>query len=159
MRAVAGALTVGSALILGSLGGVVAALVNVATVAALAVLLMSGARRRDVLRRTRWLLLCALAAAFVSGLMPVGYRAVVGHAPALPWLSDLVALFYVPFTFAGLLCIPSASRREGFRARAMADAGPKTLPDAFRVALQPYDRYLDAILAALRRPRLHGDSA
>ncbi len=123
VRAAVGAVVVGCALALASVGGTVTALVNVATVVVLAVALMSGARRYDALRRTRRLLLCALAAAFVSGLMPVGYRAFVGHAPPTPWVSDLVALLYVPFTVAGLLSIPSASRRAGFRARAMADGG------------------------------------
>ena len=87
----------------------------------LAVLLVRGGKWRDSLRRTRLLLLCALAAAFVSGVMPVVFQALTGHVPPKPWLSDGVALSYVPFTIAALLAIPASARRPGHRARALAD--------------------------------------
>jgi diguanylate cyclase (GGDEF)-like protein len=102
-------------------GATAMAVTNTCTVTALALLLMSGDRRHDALRRTRLLLLCALAASFVAGLMPLIYLLQVGHAPPRPWLSDGVALTYVPFTVAGLLLIPAASARVGHRARALAD--------------------------------------
>jgi diguanylate cyclase (GGDEF)-like protein len=97
------------------------ALTNAGTVAALALMLMAGGRRHDALRRTRVMLLCALAAAFVSGVMPLVYLAAVGHAPPRPWLSDAVALTYLPLTFIGVLQIPPATARAGHRARALAD--------------------------------------
>ncbi|MBV9292672.1 MAG: bifunctional diguanylate cyclase/phosphodiesterase [Frankiales bacterium] len=102
-------------------GGLTATLANVVTVGVLGVLLMRGDRRRDMLHRTRLLLLAALATAFVSALMPPLFTVVAGHAPPKPWLNDVVALCYVPFTVAGLVSIPMSSRRVGHRARSLAD--------------------------------------
>lgn len=94
---------------------------NVITVVVVAVLLMEGPRRRDLLRRPRVLLLGALAMPFVAGLLTVGYTTVVGHAPPSPWIADYVTLGYVPLAVAGLLSFPTASPRFGHRARALAD--------------------------------------
>ncbi|MCW2571509.1 MAG: hypothetical protein JWO88_1567 [Frankiales bacterium] len=102
-------------------GGSVTALTNTCTVTVLALLLMAGGRRHDALRRARVMFLCALAAGFVSGLMPMIYLASVGHAAPRPWLSDAVALAYVPFTVAGLLMIPQSTARVGHRARSLGD--------------------------------------
>ena len=93
---------------------------NIAAVVTIAVLLMRGPRRRDAMRRTRILLLCALGAPFVAGLMPIVYGLVAGHPPPSPWLSDLVAMAYVPFVMAGLLSLPAAPG-SGQKARALAD--------------------------------------
>lgn len=98
------------------------AMVNIVTELALAVMLVHGERRHDALRRSRLCLLAALAAGFVSALMPVVYQALVGHPPPRPWAGDAVALSYVPLTIAGLLLIPTAARRPGHRVRALADA-------------------------------------
>ena len=94
---------------------------NLITVVVLGALLMHGPRRRDSLRRTRLMLLGALGTAFLAGVLRLAYNGFVGHIPPLPWLSDYVALSYVPFALAGLLALPTFSPRVGHRARALAD--------------------------------------
>jgi diguanylate cyclase (GGDEF)-like protein len=108
-------------LTLAELGATPLALVTTATIVVLATLLVSGQRRRDALRRTRLLLLAALSCAFISGVMSALYQIVTHHLPPHPWVGDAVSLAYVPFTVAGLLQVPAASRRTGYQARAFAD--------------------------------------
>jgi diguanylate cyclase (GGDEF)-like protein len=94
---------------------------NIVTVIVLAALLMHGPRRRDQIHRTRRLLLLALSTAFIAAIFRLEYNAVTGHLPPTPWISDYVALSYMPFAVAGLLCLPASSPRLGHRARALAD--------------------------------------
>ncbi len=116
-----GVLAGAASLALASLGANAANAVNAVTVIVVAVLLAYGPRRLDPLRRTRWLLLGALGAAFASSVMSAAYQIVNGHPAAHPWAADAVSLLYVPFTVAGLLLVPPASQRTGYRARAISD--------------------------------------
>ena len=111
----------GASLVATQLGTTARVCTNIASVALLATLLMHGPRRRDALRRTRLLLFSALGTAFVAGILRLVYNSVTGHLPPTPWVSDYVALSYMPFAVAGLLCIPATSPRLGHRARALAD--------------------------------------
>ena len=83
--------------------------------------LLSGERRHDALRRTRFFLLLALVAAFLSGLSLFAYQLATGHMPPDPWLDDALVLCYPPLTVIGLILIPAADRRTGHRTRALAD--------------------------------------
>src|SRR6185312_8485672 len=57
-------------------GSTMLALVTTATLIALAILLLSGERRHDAIRRSRYLLLAALTCAFTSALMAALYELV-----------------------------------------------------------------------------------
>jgi diguanylate cyclase len=99
----------------------VAYFIQTASVVVAGGFLLSGERRRDELRRTRFFLLLALIAAFTSGLSLFVYNLLTGHLPADPWLDDALVLCYPPLTVIGLILIPAADRRTGHRARALAD--------------------------------------
>ena len=111
----------GASLVATQMGTTVRVCTNIASVVLLAALLMHGPRRRDALRRTRLLLFLALGTAFVAGILRLVYNSLSGHLPPSPWVSDYVALSYMPFAVAGLLCLPASSPRVGHRARALAD--------------------------------------
>lgn len=111
----------GASLAATQMGTTVRVCTNIASVVLLAALLMHGPRRRDALRKTRLLLFAALGTAFVAGILRLVYNSVSGHLPHSPWVSDYVALSYMPFAVAGLLCLPASSPRVGHRARALAD--------------------------------------
>ena len=111
----------GASLIATQMGATVRVCTNIASVVLLAALLMHGPRRRDALRRTRLFLFAALGTAFVAGILRLVYNSMSGHLPHSPWVSDYVALSYMPFAVAGLLCLPASSPRAGHRARALAD--------------------------------------
>lgn len=121
IRAGVAIVAVALSLVLVTLGSTSLAIVNTATLITLAVLLVKGERRNDAIRRSRLLLLAALTCAFTSASMAAVYELVAHHLPPRPWAGDAVSLGYVPFTVAGLLLIPAASRRVGYRTRAFAD--------------------------------------
>ncbi len=112
----------GASLEIARLGADAGAAVNALTVVIVAILLAYGPRRHDPLNRTRRLLLAALGAAFAAAMMSVVYEIATGHPPGHPWVGDAVSFLYVPCTVAGLLMVPAASQRTGYRARAGADA-------------------------------------
>jgi diguanylate cyclase (GGDEF)-like protein len=102
-------------------GSVAMELVTTVTLVAVATLLVSGERRHDALRRSRFLILGALICSFTSALMLAFYELAADREPPIPWIGDAVSLSYVPLTVAGMLLIPAGSRRTGHRARALAD--------------------------------------
>ncbi|HVV76507.1 MAG TPA: bifunctional diguanylate cyclase/phosphodiesterase [Mycobacteriales bacterium] len=110
-----------ASLVLVATGPAAMELVSTATLITIAVLLIGGERRHDALRRSRLLILSALACAFTSSLMAGLFELVTHHEPPIPWAGDAVSLSYVPLTVAGMLLIPAGSRRTGHRARAFAD--------------------------------------
>ncbi len=121
LRTTVAVLAAAGSLFLVQTGSTMLALVTTVTLISLAALLLRGERRHDALRRSRFLLLAALACAFTSALMAALYELLSHHLPPLPWVGDGVSLGYVPFTIAGLLLIPAGSRRTGHRSRAFAD--------------------------------------
>jgi diguanylate cyclase (GGDEF)-like protein len=121
LRVVAIAAAALASLVLVATGFVAMELVTTVTLITVATLLVSGDRRHDALRRSRLLILSALTCAFTSALMAGLYQLVRHHEPPLPWAGDAVSISYAPLTIAGMLLIPSASRRTGHRARALAD--------------------------------------
>jgi diguanylate cyclase (GGDEF)-like protein len=110
-----------ASLIIVPVGDAPAAIVNAATVVVITALLVFGPRRRDPLASTRWFLVAALGTSFAASVMAVAYQAAAGHPPDRPWIGDVVALLYGPLTIIGLLRVPLAEHRPGFRTRALAD--------------------------------------
>ncbi len=108
-------------MVLVATGSVAMELVTTATLMTISTLLIRGERRRDALRRSRFMILAALICSFTSALMLALYEVSMDREPPIPWVGDAVSLSYVPLTVVGMLLIPAGSRRTGHRARALAD--------------------------------------
>jgi diguanylate cyclase (GGDEF)-like protein len=91
-----------------------------ATAGVMAIVLLWGAVRDRAAQRTRLLLLLAMAIGLVAAGARVTAQLLGGDPNGL--FVSLLALATMPVTAAGLLSLPAAERRRGYRMRALADA-------------------------------------
>ncbi len=110
-----------ASLVVAPISPALTAVVHGISLIGIGVLLIWGPRRHEPLVRTRWLLVGALGAVFVSELMIVVFQLIAGHAPSSPWAGDYVAFLYTPLTIAGLLLVPTTRGGTDHRTRALCD--------------------------------------
>ncbi|MCU1601560.1 MAG: diguanylate cyclase/phosphodiesterase [Frankiales bacterium] len=92
-----------------------------ATAVVMAAFLVSGTRRQGPLWRAQLLMLLAMASGLAAALVRLGWQLTTDDLPSSVWVTNALALLWLPLVVGALLAIPVAESRQGFRARALAD--------------------------------------